>query len=357
MARGDDPTRPGARHRADGRLVRARCRTRAISPPPPGPSCAPPPRTPPRSTCSSSCSTAPSGPPSSSAPERTSSAPGTRSSRSRSGSTRRSGRSRSAPGPGSRRTTRASRGTCPRTGRGSARVLEPFDAVLVVGRAGVPPVRVRTGAVPRPGHARRGRDRRPRRGAPQRRGARRARPRRPDVRGARRAARAARRTTSDRHRVRASARAGRDGRPAHVRVRLLCARAAPASRRDRARGGAVQQARAARADRGARPARVPEPRDGRARVRDPGGDRDPDGPPGASGARDRRRRVLAVRDPGALDRGALRGRGSVRDPRQRGLRGDGSPRRAPRRHRPSGPGSPTSTSPGSRAPSAARPAG
>ena len=73
--------------------------------------------------------------------------------------------------------------------------------------------------------------------------------------------------------VRAAARPGRDGRPAHVRARLLGARAAPAARRDRVRGGALQQARAARADPGARPARVPEPGDGRARVRDPGLDR------------------------------------------------------------------------------------
>ena len=146
-------------------------------------------------------------------------------------------------------------------------------------RAGVPPVRVRAGAVPRPGHTGRGGHRRPRRGAPQRRGAGRARPRRPDVRGARRPSRRARGRTSSGARVRAAARPGRDGRPAHVRPRLLGARAAPAARGDRVRGGALQQARAPRADRGARAARVPEPGDGRARVRDPGLDRRPDGPP------------------------------------------------------------------------------
>ena len=104
----------------------------AVSPRAPGPCFARPPRIRPRSTRSSGCSTAPSAPPSWSAPERTSSEPGTRSSRSQRGSMHPSGRSRSAPArvpAGPRRFA----GHLPSDRTRLRAILEPFDAVLVVG--------------------------------------------------------------------------------------------------------------------------------------------------------------------------------------------------------------------------------
>ena len=197
-------------------------------------------------------------------------------------------------------------------------------------RAGVPPVRVPAGAVPRAGHTGRGGHRRPRRGAPQRRRARRARPRRP--RRARRLPRGSRRGSARRPPSRPGGRPTRPRRTARSRPRHVFSAlaAAPAARRGRARGGALQQARAARADRGARAARVPEPGDGRARVRDPGRDRVRMARP--------ERPVLAIVGDGsslyaiqALWSAAHYGVGAVFvDPRERRLRGDGPPRRAPR---------------------------
>ena len=233
------------------------------------------------------------------------------------------------PEPGFRRIIRVSRAICRPTGQGCG-TPSAVRRRRRGRRAGVPPVRVRARTVPRPGHTGRGGHRRPRRGAPQRRGAGRARARRPGVRGARRPSPRARGPRVRRALRRPPDPAATDG-PAHVRARLLGARAAPAARGDRVRGGALQQARAPRADPGARSARVPEPRERRARVRDPAsiGVRMalPDRP------------VVAIvgdgssllRDPGALERGALRGGGGLRDPRQRGVHGHGPSRGAPGR--------------------------
>ena len=85
-----------------------------------------------------------------------------------------------------------------------------------------------------------------------------------------------------------------------------------------------------RACRRAQPLGIAQPRDGRPRLRASGRDRAPDGAARPSGGRDRRRRLVALLDPGALERGALPRRRAVRDPLERRLRDHGPARRAAR---------------------------
>ena len=211
MARGDDPTRPGARHRADGRLAgagggRGRSARRRRGDP----------------------ARRRRGPRRGRRARRAARRGGAarRRRRRRGGRAARLGRARRGRGTARRsvwqeafgaragfpRTTRASRGTCRPTGPGSAPSSSrstPFSSSGHRRSASTHSHRGRsTARAPRGGG-----HRRPGRGAPQRSGAGRPRPRRPDVRGARRPARAAR-AHVDRGRVRASPRAGRDGRPA-----------------------------------------------------------------------------------------------------------------------------------------------
>ena len=81
----------------------------------------------------------------------------------------------------------------------------------------------------------------------------------------------------------------------------------------------------------ARAARLAQPRDGRARVRAPRRDRPAHGPPRPAGRRDRRRRLVALRDPVAVERRALPRRRAVRRPLERRLRDHGPARGAARR--------------------------
>ena len=153
------------------------------------------------------------------------------------------------------------------------------------------------------------------------------------------------------------ARAARPGRAADREPRARGARGPPPRRRRPRRGGARRPAGAPRALARAPAARLPQRCDGRARVRRAGGGGRADGAPGASGGRGRRRRLVALRDPGPLERRAGAGRRPLRDPLERRLRDHGPPRRAARRRTPLARASPTSRSLRSPRASAARRAG
>ena len=94
-------------------------------------------------------------------------------------------------------------------------------------------------------------------------------------------------------------------RPAPRRARLRRGRRSAGGRRDRLRGVAVQPSGVARAPAGAAAARDAQPRHGWPRLRASGRDRHPDGVPRPSGGGLRRRRLVALLDPVALERGAL----------------------------------------------------
>ena len=233
-------------------------------------------------------------------------------------------------------------------------LLAPYDAVLVLGAPVFRQSPYAPGRLHRAGDADRGRRGRAGRGAPQ--------PRRAGGAGAagRRRARAraspaaARRRASGALRRAARAGAARAGRAADREPRARGARRAPPRGRRARRGGARRPARAPRPPARAPAARLPQRRDGRARVRGAGGRGRADGAAGAPGGRGRRRRLVALRDPGPLERGAGAGRRPLRDPLERRLRDHGPTRRAARGGRALAGLRATSRSPRSPARSAAR---
>src|SRR6266536_1994920 len=90
----------------------------------------------------------------------------------------------------------------------------------------------------------------------------------------------------------------------------------------------AEPARAARPHSRAPAARLRQRRDGGPGLCAARGGRTEAGAPGTAGRSRRRRRLLAVLDPGALERRALPRRRRLRDPRQRRLHGHGPARRA-----------------------------
>ena len=170
----------------------------------------------------------------------------------------------------------------------------------------LPPVRLCGRPVRRGRNGRRRRHGGSRRGAAQPGAARRARAAGVGVRRARRAPAAARQPS--RRAPRPAPEPPPPGgalRAGHVLVR---AGRPAAARRDRARGGALEPSGAARS-----PSRQGKPGpdqscDGRARVRDAGRDRPAPGASLAPRGRDHRRRLVALRDPVALECGDVRSR-------------------------------------------------
>ena len=184
-------------------------------------------------------------------------------------------------------------------------LLAPYDAVLVARGAGLPPVAVRA----RPAHRATGRGSRS--SATSRTRCTAARPssrcwrRRPPSRASWRVAcRSATPSLRPRFAAPPAPEPPAEGEPltaGHVLAALAARLPEDAVRR---RGGARRPAGAPRALAGATAARLPQRGDGRARVRRPRRSGRADGAAGAPGGGGRRRRLVALRDPGALERRA-----------------------------------------------------
>ncbi len=197
--------------------------------------------------------------------------------------------------------------------------------------AGLPPVPVRRRAVRERGDDRGDGEPRSRRGAPERGRPRVAGEARAGVRRAgTRPARAQRRASCA---PRATCFPGCSGRrrAAARGPRLRGDGRAHSSRCDRDRGVAFEPSRVARAPACARVARLAQPGHGRARVRPARRDRAAHGAADAPRRGDRRRRLVALLHPGAVECSAVRRRGALRDPCQRRLRDHGPACRAGRR--------------------------
>ena len=309
LPRGGDRARAGARDRADGRLggrgrrgrrtsgaAAASCAARAAT------------ATPSRGSPSSSTGRSPrrSWP----VPEPTTPRPGTRSSRSPSGSAARSGRSPSAPGPGFRRTTRMFAGHLPADRQRLRETLAPYDVVLVVGGPAFRQYAYHAGPFVEPGHGSPWSARiRPRcTGAPpSSRCSRILRRSAPSSRGSSRRGSGARSVPFARPAPPAPPAAGEPLRAGHVLDAL-------AERLPRnaivIEECPVEPAGAARPPAGARAARFAEPGDGRARVRAPGCDRAAHG--AAPSARSSRSSATARRSTRSSRSGAPRTIASAR---------------------------------------------